>query len=38
MSIVLDSQSEALIRQKVDAGLYADADEAIREAVRLLDE
>jgi len=38
MSIQLDSRSEALIRQKVEAGLYSDASEALREAVRLLDE
>ena len=38
MTIQLDAQSEALIRDKVEAGLYRDAAEAIREAVRLLDE
>ena len=38
MTIQLDAQSEALIREKVEAGLYRDAAEAIREAVRLLDE
>ncbi|MGH2534985.1 MAG: type II toxin-antitoxin system ParD family antitoxin [Thermomicrobiales bacterium] len=38
MQIVLDPKTEALIRAKVEMGLYADADEALREAVRLLDE
>lgn len=38
MTVSLTPQHEALIRQKVEAGLYATADEAIAAAVRLLDE
>ena len=38
MTLQLDAHSEAVIREKVEAGLYRDAAEAIREAVRLLDE
>ena len=38
MSVVLDAQLEAIIRQKVESGLYADADAVLREALRLLDE
>jgi antitoxin ParD1/3/4 len=36
--VTLTPQVEALIRRKVDAGLYADADAVLREALRLLDE
>ena len=38
MTVTLDPQLSALLRQKVDAGLYRSADAALREAVRLLDE
>src|SRR5688572_14752638 len=38
MPIELSPQTEALIREKVKQGLYANADEAIAAAVRLLDE
>ena len=38
MPIELSPQTEALIREKVEQGLYASADEAIAAAVRLLDE
>lgn len=38
MTVTLDPQLAAVIRQKVDAGLYPTTDEALREAVRLLDE
>jgi len=38
MHVDLDPQLEAVIRQKVEAGLYTDAGEVIREALRLLEE
>ena len=38
MSVQLTPEAEALIRQKVESGLYATADEVIDEALRLLDE
>ena len=38
MSVQLTPEAEAMIRRKVDGGLYATADEAIAEALRLLDE
>ena len=38
MPIELSPQTEALIREKVKQGLYANADEAIAAAVRVLDE
>jgi antitoxin ParD1/3/4 len=38
MPVTLDPQQEALIRQKVESGLYQDADEVIGAALRLLDE
>jgi antitoxin ParD1/3/4 len=38
MSVSLSPQVEDLIRQKVEAGLYADANSVVREALRLLDE
>jgi putative addiction module CopG family antidote len=37
MTIQLPTDVEALIRQKVARGLYANADEALAAAVRLLD-
>ena len=38
MSIQLPPQAEALIREKVKNGLYANAEEAIEAAVQLLDD
>ena len=38
MSVRLTPEVEALIRQKVDSGQYASADEVIQAAIRLLDE
>ena len=38
MPIELNPQTEALIQEKAKQGLYANADEAIVAAVRLLDE
>ena len=38
MNLSLDTSSETLIRQKVESGLYRDAGEVVREALRLLDE
>ena len=38
MSIQLPPQAEALIREKVKSGLYANAEEAIEAAVHLLDD
>ena len=38
MAKVLDPQLEAMLQEKVDAGLYSDTDEALEAAVRLLDE
>jgi antitoxin ParD1/3/4 len=38
MTIQLSPQAEALIRQKVDSGLYSTPDVAIDVAVRLLDQ
>jgi putative addiction module CopG family antidote len=38
MSIQLPPQAEAIIRQKVDDGLYPNPDAALDAAVRLLDE
>ncbi len=38
MSVTLTPQLEAMIRQKVDAGRYRDAETVLREALRLLDE
>ena len=38
MTVQLTPEAEALIRQKVESGLYATADEVIEEALRLLDE
>ncbi len=38
MSIAVTAESEAKIREKVESGRYASADEVIGEALRLLDE
>jgi putative addiction module CopG family antidote len=38
MTIRLSEQDEAKIREKVEAGLYRDTDEAIHRAIHLLDE
>jgi antitoxin ParD1/3/4 len=38
MTIQLSPQAEAVIRKKVENGLYASADAALTAAVRLLDE
>lgn len=38
MSVQLAPQLEAIIQAKVEAGLYADADAVLREALRLLNE
>ena len=38
MSIHLGPQAEALIRDKVDSGRYAGADEVVLAAIRLLDD
>ena len=37
MSVRLTADSEALIREKVESGLYANADEVVKAAIRLLD-
>ncbi len=38
MSLTLDAQLEALVRQKVASGRYHDENEVLREALDLLDE
>jgi putative addiction module CopG family antidote len=38
MSVTLPPEVETLVRQKVESGLYADVDEVLKEAMRLLDE
>lgn len=38
MNISLTPQLEDLVRAKVDSGLYNNASEVVREALRLLDE
>ena len=38
MNINLTPQLEAMIRQKVDSGLYNSASEVVRDALRLMDE
>ena len=38
MNISLTPHLEALVKQKVDTGLYNSASEVIREALRLLEE
>ncbi|MEA2511955.1 MAG: Bacterial antitoxin of ParD toxin-antitoxin type system [Thermomicrobiales bacterium] len=37
MSVTLPPELEAMVRQKVDEGLYADVDSVVQEALRLLD-
>jgi antitoxin ParD1/3/4 len=38
MNVNLTPQLEALVRQKVESGLYGSASEVVREALRLLEE
>ncbi len=38
MNVSLTPQLEALVKKKVDSGLYGSASEVMREALRLLDE
>ncbi len=38
MSITVTAETEAKIREKIESGKYAGADEVIAEALRLLDE
>lgn len=38
MNINLTPQLEAMVRQKVDSGLYNSASEVVRDALRLMDE
>ncbi len=38
MSLVLSPKIEAIVHQKVDAGLYEDADAAVQKAFELLDQ
>lgn len=38
MHINLTPQLEAMVREKVDSGLYNNASEVIREALRIMDE
>lgn len=38
MSVTLTPHLEALVRKKVDTGLYRDADEVLSEALQLLDQ
>jgi antitoxin ParD1/3/4 len=38
MNVLIDGQSERLIRERVDSGRYPDAPAVVREALRLLDE
>jgi antitoxin ParD1/3/4 len=38
MNINLTPQLEAMIRQKVESGLYGSSSEVVREALRLMDE
>ena len=38
MNISLTPQLEALVKRKVDSGLYVSASEVMREALRLLEE
>lgn len=37
MSITLSPRTEAMIREKLDSGRYANADEVVEEAVMLLE-
>jgi antitoxin ParD1/3/4 len=38
MNVNLTPQLEALVRAKVDSGMYTSASEVVREALRLMDE
>jgi len=38
MNVSLTPQFEAMVRQKVETGLYNNASEVVREALRLMDE
>jgi antitoxin ParD1/3/4 len=38
MNITLTGELENLVKNKVDSGMYTDASEVIREALRLLNE
>lgn len=38
MSVQLTPDAEAIVRRKVESGLYSTAEEAIAEALRLLEE
>ncbi len=38
MKMTLAPELEALIREKVDAGLYRDAEDVVRQALELLDQ
>ncbi len=38
MNVSLPPHLEAIVRRKVDSGLYGDADDVIRDALQLLDE
>jgi antitoxin ParD1/3/4 len=38
MNVNLTPQLEALVRSKVESGLYGSASEVVREALRLMDE
>ena len=38
MKMTLAPELEELIRQKVDAGLYRDAEDVVRQALELLDQ
>jgi putative addiction module CopG family antidote len=38
MSVLLSPQTEAMIRERVENGGYLDADTAVQEALRLLEE
>jgi antitoxin ParD1/3/4 len=38
MNVSLTPQLESLVRQKVESGLYNNASEVVREALRLLEE
>ena len=38
MNVNLTPRLEAMVRQKVDSGLYNNASEVVREALRLLEE
>ena len=38
MNVSLTPRLEAIVRQKVESGLYNNASEVVREAIRLMDE